>query len=140
MWARFIRDIESIKAVLKDDCVTYYGATSDKDRALAIEQFLSEEEGSPRYFISNPAAGGMGLNLQGQCRRAIYYSNSDNSIERWQSEDRIHRIGVQGGVVYTDLIAVGSTDAKMLNSLRHKKAISDMALGDIRAWMEEDQW
>jgi|TARA_R100001530_G_scaffold37085_4_gene28832 superfamily II DNA or RNA helicase len=140
IWARFVKDIELIKSMLGDDCVTYYGATSDKERKLAIERFLSEEEGSPRYFVSNPAAGGVGLNLQGQCRRAVYYSNSDNSIERWQSEDRIHRIGVTGGVVYTDLIGVGSVDAKILRNLRNKKTVSDMALGDIRNWLEEEEW
>jgi hypothetical protein len=140
IWARFIKDIDLIKQILKKECVTYYGATSDKERIWAIEEFLDEDPSSPRYFVSNPAAGGMGLNLQGQCRRAIYYTNSDNSIERWQSEDRIHRIGVTGGVVYTDLVAVGSTDSKMLNALRQKKAISDMALGDIKVWMEEEQW
>ena len=140
IWARFIEDINQIKALLGDECVTYYGATSDKDRTAAIESFLSEEPDSPKYFVSNPAAGGVGLNLQGQCRRAIYYSNSDNSIERWQSEDRIHRIGVTGGVVYTDIVAVGSTDAKILNNLRAKKAVSAMALGDIRSWLEEEEW
>ena len=138
VWARFIKDIELIRDQLGKECVTYYGATSDKDRKCAIDQFLSEDEESPRYFVSNPAAGGMGLNLQGQCRRAIYYSNSDNSIERWQSEDRIHRIGVTGGVVYTDLIGVGSGDAKILRNLRNKKTVSAMALGDIKDWMEEE--
>jgi superfamily II DNA or RNA helicase len=140
IWARFIQDIVNISQMLGKDCVTYYGATSDKDRKWAIERFLSEGKKSPRYFVSNPAAGGMGLNLQGQCRRAVYYSNSDNSIERWQSEDRIHRIGVTGGVVYTDLIGVGSVDTKILRNLRNKKTISAMALGDIRNWMEEEEW
>tara|TARA_R110002110_G_scaffold398731_1_gene614388 strand:- start:430 stop:2073 length:1644 start_codon:yes stop_codon:yes gene_type:complete len=140
IWARFIQDIVNISTMLGNDCVTYYGATSDNDRKLAIEQFLNEGKKSPRYFVSNPAAGGVGLNLQGQCRRAIYYTNSDNSIERWQSEDRIHRIGVKGGVVYTDLIGVGSVDAKILRNLRGKKTVSDMALGDIRDWLEKEEW
>ena len=139
IWARFVKDIELIKSQLKNECVTYYGATSDRDRKLAIEKFLSKED-TPRFFVSNPAAGGHGLNLQGQCRRAIYYSNSDNSIERWQSEDRIHRIGVTGGVVYTDLIGSGSVDAKILRNLRNKKTVSAMALGDIRNWIEEEEW
>jgi len=91
IWARFKQDIRTIKALLKDECVTYYGETSDADRKAAVDSFLDKDRA--RFFVSNPAAGGTGLNLQGLCTNAIYYSNSENSIDRWQSEDRIDRIG-----------------------------------------------
>ena len=45
-----------------------------------------------------------------------------------------------GGVVYTDLIGSGSVDAKILRNLRNKKTVSAMALGDIRNWIEEEEW
>lgn len=135
IWARFREDITQIAQVLGDDCVTYYGATNDKDRKTAIDAFLSPE--GARYFVSNPQAGGVGLNLQGACERAVYYSNSENSIDRWQSEDRIHRIGTEGNVVYTDLIAERSPDRKIINNIKRKKSVSDMALNEIKQIMED---
>jgi SNF2 family DNA or RNA helicase len=136
IWCRFIQDILMVKEVLGEQAVFYYGAVSDNDRQKAVKDFLSET--GPRFFVANPATGGTGLNLQGSCQSVVYFSNSENSIERWQSEDRTHRIGTVGSVVYTDLIAKGSMDLKILSNLRRKKGISDMALGDIQFWLQQD--
>jgi len=136
IWCRFIRDIEIVTSMLGDSCVAYYGATKDDERAKAVQAFMNPD--GPRFFVSNPSTGGTGLNLQGSCQLAVYYSNSENSIERWQSEDRIHRIGTLGAVVYTDIIAKGSTDTRILSNLRKKKQISNMALSDIKSWLKKD--
>jgi len=136
IWCRFVQDILMIKKVLGDECVTYYGANDEEEREHAINSFLGE--GGARFFVSNPAAGGTGLNLQGNCNDVLYYSNSDNSIHRWQSEDRNHRIGTNGAVTYTDLIAKFAIDKKILSNLRKKKSLSQMALDDIKEWLDED--
>jgi hypothetical protein len=136
IWARFQRDIENIMSVLGSDAVAYYGPTKDRDRAEAVRSFL--DPAGAKYFVSNPQAGGTGLNLQGLCQRAVYYSNSENSIDRWQSEDRIHRIGTNGACVYTDLVAKGSMDARILANHHDKKMLSNMSLGDMRNWLADD--
>lgn len=139
VWARFRKDMAFIAERLKRDGVSfveYHGGTSDNDRTAAVESFLS---GPSRVFLSNPQAGGTGLNLQaGGCAHAVYYSNSFNAIDRWQSEDRIHRIGTRGTVVYTDLVGTGGVDAYILANLRKKKNISALALGEIAEWIEDD--
>ncbi len=138
IWCRFNRDIEVLKDHFKERCVTYYGATSTQDRDVAIKRFLLNHGPSAvDFFIANPAAAGVGLNLQGECRTAIYYSNSFNALERWQSEDRIHRIGTNGTVTYFDLIARGSFDKKILANLRAKKNLSDWVLDDTRRLISE---
>jgi SNF2 family DNA or RNA helicase len=107
IWARFQEDIRDIAALLGEECVTYYGETTSGDRALAKQEFMRKGAG-PRYFVSTPAAGGTGLDgLQTVCNTAVYYSNSYNAIDRWQSEDRIHRIGTMDGARYTDLVCKG---------------------------------
>jgi hypothetical protein len=136
IWCRFVQDILMVKEAIGDDAVVYYGAVSDNDRQAAVKAFLADD--GPRCFVANPATGGTGLNLQGNCRTVVYFSNSDNSIERWQSEDRTHRIGTVGSVVYTDLIAKGSTDLRILANLRRKKGVSDMVLGEIQNWLKQD--
>lgn len=139
VWARFRKDIKMIAEALSESSISfveYHGGTSDKDRTLAVDDFILE--GGARIFLANPQAGGTGLNLQGLCRHAVYYSNSFNAIDRWQSEDRIHRIGTVGTVSYTDIVCKGAVDALLLNNLKRKKGISDLALEDINAIIEED--
>ena len=136
IWCRFVEDIRMVMEALGSDAVAYYGAIDDSGRAKAVKGFL--DPNGPRFFVSNPSTGGTGLNLQGICQSVLYYSNSENSIDRWQSEDRTHRIGTVGSVVYTDLIAKGSTDSRILQNLSKKKQISDMAIGDIESWLKKD--
>lgn len=141
IWARFREDIRQIECALRKimgdrAVVTYHGGTSDKDRKVAVDNFLSSD--GPRYFVSNPSAGGTGLNLQGACRNGIYYSNSDNAIERWQSEARIHRIGTIGAITNHDLIAIGGVDRPIIRRTAMKHGVASMALGDFRKMLEEE--
>ena len=137
VWCRCREDIRLVAETFKDfGVVQYHGGTPDSERADAVQSWLAE--GGPRLFVSNPQAGGTGLNLQGRCLHAIYYSNGYNAIDRWQSEDRIHRIGTKGAVTYYDLMARGGIDAGILSNLKRKGQISSLALGDIKKIMEAE--
>jgi hypothetical protein len=140
VWCRFREDIRQIKKELGDAAVTFYGQDSRKQRKAAMDAFLNSPD--VLYFVSNPAVGGEGIDgLQTVCNRAVYYSNSDNSIQRWQSEDRISRFGQIGGAVLTDLQAIGSPDAKIIRNQKRKEVIAEMALGDVLSWLEgDDDW
>ena len=60
----------------------------------------------------------------------IYYSNSFNLEERQQSEDRAHRAGQTGSVLYIDLIVKGTVDEMIIKSLKNKIQISAKTLGE----------
>lgn len=137
IWARFKEDIRRIEEAIKGEgetCVTYYGDTKKPDRKKAVDDFLS---GKKRIFISNQASGGTGLNLQGACRSVIYYSNDFSSLNRWQSEDRTHRIGIDGPVRYFDIIARKSIDGVLLKNLKGKTDMASFTLDGIRSALKE---
>lgn len=137
VWCRYHTDVTIVAhalAVSQISFTTYYGPVSDRDRAKAVECFM---DGSRRVFVATPSAAGTGLNLQGSCRNAIYWANSDNAIDRWQSEDRIHRIGTKGSVQYFDLVASHGVDRAILNRLKGKRQFSQMVLDDIITELEE---
>lgn len=136
IWARFTEDIEALKRELGDKAVTYYGKNSQKERDNAKLAFMDESSGVDN-MIAHAGAAGAGLNLQGAERTAAYYSNSFNSIERWQSEDRIHRIGMIGTATYFDLIARCSPDRGILQNLKRKADFANMALSDLRRMVDE---
>jgi superfamily II DNA or RNA helicase len=118
IWARFREDIRRIRE--RFGGVTYYGDTSADDRTQAIEDFT---QGDARLFIGNPQSAGTGLNLA-VASTVVYYSNSFNADDRWQSEDRAHRIGMSGPVTYIDLVARDTMDENIVGVLRSKKDVA----------------
>jgi SNF2 family DNA or RNA helicase len=135
IWCRFRQDVRNIKGLLGADAVTIFGDDLAGDRYLSKTRFI--EDPDVQYLVATPDAAGKGMDgLQNACSTAIYYSNSYNAILRWQSEDRIHRIGQKTTASYFDLIARGSPDKAILKNLRAKKDLSTLVLDDLRRIIE----
>ena len=138
IWCRFTDDIREIESLLREDgvpVVTYYGATTDADRAEAVRKF---KDGEARYFIANPAAAGTGLDGLQVAGLAVYYSNAFAAENRWQSEDRIHRIGMAGRAHYVDLVVPGSVDGLILNNLKKKGDLARAVFEDPESLIAEE--
>jgi hypothetical protein len=129
IWCRFIDDILDVEKALLAmgrKPVTYYGATTDDAREAAKRAFV---RGDASDFIGNPSTAGMGLDgLQRAAERAIYYSSSFNREHRWQSEDRIHRLGMRGTAWYGDMIAPGTVDRMILNSYKETEELIESVM------------
>lgn len=82
-------------------------------------------------FIGQPGAAGMGLTLTA-ASTIVYYSNDFNFESRIQSEDRIHRAGmdVSRGATIVDIVHL-PTDQKVLDNLQKKKTLQSMSMGEI---------
>ena len=87
-------------------------------------------------MVGNPTTGGFGLTLTA-CNTVIYYSNSYNLEVRMQSEDRAHRMGQKGTVVYIDIVARGTLDEAIMKSLTSKGKLAAKTLGeeDLKSWL-----
>lgn len=133
IWCRFRHDVAIVRKQYAS-AVTIYGANTPAEREAAKAAFT---QGDAHELIATAGAAGKGIDgLQKVCDTAIYYSNSYNAIDRWQSEDRIHRIGMKGTATYFDLIGRGSPDRAILANLRRKRDIASLALDDIMEIME----
>ncbi len=82
-------------------------------------------------FIGQPGAAGMGLTLTAS-PSIVYYSNDFNAESRIQSEDRIHRIGMDSnrGATIIDLLHLPS-DLLILNNLKKKRKLQEMSMGEM---------
>ncbi len=132
VWARFREEIRAIGEMFRSSgicAVTYFGDTSPADREIAIDEF---QRGNARAFIGQQQAAGMGLTLTA-AQTAIYYSNDFNLEHRLQSEDRCHRKGTKGRVVYIDLVAEDSIDEIITRALQHKSDVAAAILGDLKS-------
>lgn len=101
-----------------------------------LDIFQDQLEQHPRVcFIGHPGSAGMGLTLTAS-PSVVYYSNDFSAENRIQSEDRIHRLGMnetRGATIY-DLIHL-PTDLLVLNNLKEKRRLQAMTMGVIHDTM-----
>jgi hypothetical protein len=79
--------------------------------------------------VGNPKAGGMSYTFTAS-RMEVFYSNTFDGEARFQSEDRIHRLGVTTACMIYDIICLPS-DKLVLNNLKLKRKLQDLTLGDL---------
>ena len=118
----------------EDSVVSIYGEVNVEDRKKAVERIQTDEK--TRFMVGNPTTGGFGLTLTA-CNTVIYFSNNYNLEVRKQSEDRAHRMGQKGTVVYIDIVARNTLDEAIMKSLTNKGQIAAKTLGeeDLRDWL-----
>lgn len=89
-------------------------------------------------FIAHPRSGGMGLTLTAS-PTIVYFSNTFNAEDRIQSEDRIHRPGmdVNLGATIVDIFHLPS-DRKVYENLRVKREMQSMTLGEFFTTQQSD--
>ena len=139
IWAHWQRDVELIVSAIEKQqgpgsVVHYYGKTLPEERDYAIRNF--KENDKVRFFVGTPATGGYGITLV-QANTVIYYSNGYDLEKRMQSEDRAHRMGQKGSVLYIDIVAKDTLDEAIMKSLVNKGQIAAKTLGeeDLRNWL-----
>lgn len=98
----------------------------------ALREF-QEGEAEKLVFVAHPASGGMGLTLTAS-PSIVYYSNDFSAESRIQSEDRIHRPGMDAarGATIFDLIHL-PTDELVLENLKLKRDLQSLTLGEVQA-------
>lgn len=109
---------------------------SDVDRLGAFQDQINKY---PRIcWIAHPLSGGMGLNLTAS-PAALYYSNDFNWESRAQSEDRIHRPGMdtnRGATIYD--ISYLPIDDYIRESLLKKKKLQNISMGELERGIKNE--
>ncbi len=138
IWCRFLHDVKFIKEALGKACIDLSGNVTSDERIVNKNRFIKEPD--VLYAIGTPDAAGTGTDgLQEVCNRAIYYSNSYNSLLRAQSEDRTSRLNGETTSFYTDLVCKGGIDRRILRNLQSKKDLAKLTLDDIRLMFKEEE-
>lgn len=95
--------------------------------------YFQDSEEPKVAFIGNPESGGMGLTLT-RASEIVYYSNTFKAQDRMQSEDRIHRPGMDlnRGAIITDLLWL-PTDKLVLDNLKAKRELQSLTMEEVEA-------
>lgn len=110
------------------------GNSISEDPLIMFQDMLDTYE--KVCFIGHPGSAGMGLTLTAS-PSIVYYSNDFNAESRIQSEDRIHRPGMDvnlGATIY-DLLHC-PTDEYILNNLQKKRDLQNLSMGDLSAILD----
>lgn len=132
VWCTFQENYRMIKEVCDDLGIKYAELTGQTvDRQEQIKRF--QLDSSVRVMISNPQAGGVGVNLT-EASYAIYYSRSFSLGDRLQSEARNHRGGSEKyeSITLIDLVAKDTLDVDLLRALEQKESFSDNVLDRLK--------
>jgi len=131
IWARFKPEIHRIVDMLKmtfghETVVEIHGDVKDKHANADAFQ----KKRNVRFVVGQQQSG-IGLNLF-EAETVVYYSNPFSYEQRYQSEDRCHRIGLKHPVLYIDLVARDTVDERVIDVLLKAEKIADAILDDHR--------
>lgn len=142
VWSCFVQNIELLEKCLSDlGAVSIHGSieTGDENESNTREGRIRLFHESPncRVLIANPAACGEGISLHKICHYALYLDRTFNAGHYLQSVDRIHRLGLDPGIVTNVEIlqSEDTIDTVVESRLRDKiKVMSDVLEdSDLRA-------
>lgn len=127
LWTNFVPSYAVIAGVLKALKLTFTSLTGQQSISEKEQAIASFKSGESQVLISNPSAGGTGVDGLQVAPYAIYYTRSFNLEHFIQSRDRNHRGGseVHDKIAHFHLIAKGTVDEVVFGALKAKKRIGD---------------
>lgn len=139
VWSTFVRNIRALAGYLDEyQPAVVHGGVPPEDGApigaITREQELDRfrHDKDCHVLLANPAACGEGVNLHHWCHHAVYLDRTFNAGHFLQSQDRIHRLGLDAGVLthYTLLLSKDSIDEAVNDRLREKISALGMLMND----------
>ena len=131
VWTVFQETYPLLEALLQRNNIGYVvvrGGITAKRRMEAVKSFQRDPE--IRCFLSNPKAGGMGLNLQ-QAKYAFYYSKDYSWIDKNQADGRNYRVDsikYHDQITYFDIICSGTVEDEILLNLTSPVSYTHLTL------------
>jgi SNF2 family DNA or RNA helicase len=129
VWSSFVRNIQALSRYLAPyaPAVVHGGIPTLDERngsSVTREGELERFRHDPRcsVLLANPAACGEGVSLHHWCHHAVYLDRTFNAGHFLQSQDRIHRLGLDKSILtrFTILISEGTIDSVVDARLREK--------------------
>ena len=120
-WHRDV--VDSLHEELKEFCpAKIYGGVSLQQREAEKERFISDPD--CRIMVCNIQSGGTGIDgFQKVCCNVAFAEFAATSTDMEQAEDRLHRGGQERPVSVYYLIATGTIDEDMAETLDQKKKV-----------------
>ncbi len=146
IWSGFVSNVEIIAERLADLGADYIHGQVATDSLAEDEEDIPDDENNTReakirrfhedssamVLVANPAACSEGISLHTVCHHAIYLDRDYNAAKFLQSQDRIHRLGIQPGIETSIeyVYCPGTIDESVARRLNWKIQQMERALQD----------
>lgn len=121
IWCSFVNSALDIMKTLGNHAIHLPSGLKLDEQQIIVNEFKT---GKVKAMVANPASQGHGHTWI-ESSNVIYFSNSYNWGLRTQSEGRTYRAGQAKSVLYTDLIAKGTIEDRVLTVLKKKEEMAD---------------
>lgn len=134
LWGTFIRNIKALQNYLAENGIPSEVLIGEVpvERDDLPEEVITREKIIRRFhqddcpfkvIIANPFAVAESISLHKACHHAIYFERTFNAANFIQSKDRIHRVGLEPGVIthYHYLLSENSVDETIHQRLIEKE-------------------
>lgn len=137
IWCSYHHDVRAIVDALVlefgDSAVAQFWGGNADTREADDHRFQNDPQ--CRFMVATPGSGGRGRKWSA-AGLLVYYSNTDNLEHRDQSEERGSAVDKTDRVTVVDLIARGTVEEKIVQSLRAKIDMAAVITGDnFREWL-----
>jgi SNF2 family DNA or RNA helicase len=138
VWAHFRAEIAGLARLFRKAGVKFaefHGGISQHDRLRARKDFQAKKYD---WIIANQSCAARGIDEFKGASLVAYLSNSHDTEDRIQSEDRTHRSGMQmeRPCNYYDILVPNTVDVRIIQTLRGNKRLSDEIMRDgVRDWI-----
>lgn len=138
---RHAEKVDAVKELLEigEPLLVYYTYEEDKRRLLELggveitdENIEAWNRGEIKMLVAHPQAAGLGLNLQAGGHVIVWYSMPWSYELYSQGIARLYRPGQRQKVVVYRLIASGTVDEIVAETLEHKQSVSDSLLDTLK--------
>jgi superfamily II DNA or RNA helicase len=115
IWAQYIPEVLAISKMLSVDPI--YGKINPAQRVKICSGF---QAGKIEYIVCQPETMKFGTRMDA-ADTMIYFSTTESSLTRMQTEDRIVDVGKSNGVLIIDLVTADTVDDDIQASLKEKE-------------------
>ena len=136
IFSNFSSALKELHSVLKVKAELVIGETSKEKRHKAVKQF---QAGKVQVLLCNIEAAGTGLTMD-TAGTVIFMDRHYNPADNEQAEDRI--VATQKdrnlNALIIDLVCEGSVDEKIIEIVRQKKSVTEVANNykNMKAWLK----
>lgn len=138
IWSSFVRNLKALARYLSDfNPAMVHGGVPSLEEPNEIttrekEIFRFKHDANCSALLANPAACGEGISLHHWCHHAVYLDRSFNAGQFLQSQDRIHRLGLDENILtrFTILTSANTIDETVGGRLIDKVTAMSILMGD----------
>lgn len=129
----FVHELEYLKEHLKYYNPVVLSKAKGKELEKVVEDF---NEGKIQVLLLHPASGGHGLNLQAECHTMIWFGLTFSYEQYVQTIARINRQGQKYSVMLHVLVAPGTVDDLLVQTLDAKARGQDELFTYLKLYRE----